>query len=620
MISISSSDKRFCFLPWRSAAVGWTVAALALLAGVPLFLCMPPWNDVTLHDMAARAMLRGGVHYRDVFDTNLPGIDWAMAGIRSVLGRSYEAMRAVDLLVIALEVVLLLGWVRRCGGASYTVAWLAASAALFYPFTSEFNHIQRDPWLLLPALTAARLRLSRTLNSILNSTGQAGIAEISLPSSIENESPFWRSGVEGVLWGVAVWVKPHVIIPAFALWLASVIIIARRETGQRIRRDLLGLMTGGLLAGSAGVAWLVGTGAWPYFLDVFLNWNPSYLDDMWGSALARFIRTFYCFRPWGILHYAAIALAVLALWEVRIWSHQSGQPRRVWGTPWLYAAAGSESVAIARAFLAAFYLGWLAQGIFLQKGFDYVQIPLLLLAMAMVATHRWAFGFAYLIWFATLAAILNCPALAPVARTIEPWLPEVRAIQDPLTDLHIMKYWSRCWREGGSAELRDKLGHFTDIHCGTNWEDLEGVAKYLKTLNPPLGPGELNCWHDSTHPLYLMLDLDPATRYMHYGTAFGIRKQAGIIAEEVAGSRQKYVVSDLLRMTWSYQEAYAPGANGDPHQLPRWFPASQRAVFPWNQPIVFRSGRYVVHKVEKPLGLIDVPDWNSLDSLGPGEK
>ena len=48
------------------AAAGWAVAALALLAGVPLFLCMPPWNDVTLHDMVVRTILRGGVPYRDV--------------------------------------------------------------------------------------------------------------------------------------------------------------------------------------------------------------------------------------------------------------------------------------------------------------------------------------------------------------------------------------------------------------------------------------------------------------------------------------------------------------------------------------------------------------------------
>ncbi|MFO0822339.1 MAG: hypothetical protein U0792_04360 [Gemmataceae bacterium] len=148
-------------LPWRSATAGWVVTALTLLAGVPLFLCMPPWVDVTLYDMAARSILRGGVYYRDVFDTNLPGVTWVMASVRFVFGWSYEALRVFDLLVIAAEVALLIVWVRKAGGSAAAAAWFAAAAALFYLGTSEFNHIQRDPWMLLPALVAARLRLSR---------------------------------------------------------------------------------------------------------------------------------------------------------------------------------------------------------------------------------------------------------------------------------------------------------------------------------------------------------------------------------------------------------------------------------------------------------------------------
>jgi hypothetical protein len=110
-------------------------------------------------------------------------------------------------------------------------------------------------------------------------------------------------------------------------------------------------------------------------------------------------------------------------------------------------------------------------------------------------------------------------------------------------------------------------------------------------VQPPLGPGELNCWHDSTHPLYLLLDLDPATRYMHYGTVFGIRKQVPRIAAEVAASRQRYVVSDRLLM---------PAGNND-----------RTPLFPWNQPVVFESPRYLVHRVVNPLGVIDIPNPGS---------
>src|SRR6478672_7961377 len=96
---VSPTCRRGCTWarPWRSTGCGYCVALVALVVGIPLFLCMPPWNDVTLHDMAVRGMLRGGVHYRDVFDTNLPGIDWAMALVRVVFGWSYETLRACDL-------------------------------------------------------------------------------------------------------------------------------------------------------------------------------------------------------------------------------------------------------------------------------------------------------------------------------------------------------------------------------------------------------------------------------------------------------------------------------------------------------------------------------------------
>src|SRR5947209_11592665 len=94
-------------LPWRSARLGWAVATAALVAGVPVFLRTPPWCDVTLYDVAARNLLRGGVLYRDVFDTNLPGFVWALAAVRAVLGWSYEALWTVDLAIVAGSVALI---------------------------------------------------------------------------------------------------------------------------------------------------------------------------------------------------------------------------------------------------------------------------------------------------------------------------------------------------------------------------------------------------------------------------------------------------------------------------------------------------------------------------------
>jgi hypothetical protein len=526
-----------------------------MLVAVPPFLCMPPWGDVTLYDVAARNVLRGGVHYRDVFDTNLPGMVWAMAAIRATCGWSSEALRVWDLAVVGWAVVLLAGWVRKGGPPAAAGAWFVAAAALFYLFTSEFSHCQRDPWMLLPAALAARLRLRQVHR------GPNGNRRLLGPAVLE-----------GFVWGLAVWMKPHVLIPAAGVWLVSAVVLARIHDLGSIAIDFLGLLIGGILAGLPGVLWLVGTGAWPEFVDVFTRWNPEYTARTWGELPERVGSAFAYFFPWGNVHFAAIPVALWYLWRVR----------------------SSEPGAAARGLLGAFYMAWLGQAVVLQRGLDYARVPDTFLALAVLSTGRWAGGYVLLVVVLTIGGL----------RGANP---------------DVLQLWPRCWREGSTPELRDRLGYYTDIHCGTTWTDLDGVTRFLRTVDPPLRDRELNCWHDSTHPLYLMLDLKPATRYMHYGTVFPIRSQADRIRREVAGCPQRYVVSDLRRMTYVKVEAYAPGAGG-PNSLPAWFPRSQRDLFPWNQPIVFRSGRYLVHRVSRPPRPeeIDIPEWNDLDQLGPG--
>ncbi len=576
---------------------------------MPLFVCMPPWADVTLYDVAARNILRGGVHYRDVFDTNLPGMPWLMAAFRVAFGRSYEALRAADLLVVGAIVWALCGWVRRAGGTGYAVAWFVAAAALFYPFQTEYTHIQRDVWMLLPAVVAARLRLKKLeeptpqpppcregTSEPLRSVEVCDLSRSEAPSLQGGGWGVGSSPLEGFIWGVAVWLKPHVVVPAFAVWLTSAILLTKREPVRRVFADLGGLVLGGLLAGVPGVLWLVYSGAWEHFLRVFLEWNPHYLADA-GPLRDRFTTVFDCLRPWSVVQFAALPLALLAVWRA--------------------CARRPDEEATARVLLAALYLGWMAQAVLMQKAFDYVHTPLTFLGMAILAGHRWCFGFVYLLWFLVTGLLVNVaetyPPAEPYVRAIDPASVYVKFEKHPLLDGDIIKLWPRCWREGSSPELRDRLGQYTDIHCGTKWQELEAVAAYLRPLG--LGDGELNCWHDSTHPLYLLLDLKPATRYMHYGTVFAIRPKRAEIVAAVRDSPQKYVVSDLLRTTYDRGAVYRPESwrPGDP--LPVWLPAAERERFPWNQPVVFRSGRYVVHKIDPnvPLGVIRVPDWGKLD-------
>ena len=195
------------FRPWRSALPGWLAFALLAAVGVPLFLRMPLWCDATLYDVAARNILTGGTHYKDVFDTNPPGFVWLLCGVRAALGWSPEALRAVDLLIVAAVVAVLLRWAREAGATPAGVAWAAAGVAAFYPFLSEFNHVQRDVWMMLPALLAARLRLRRV------AAARAG--------PITDGRVFRSAAVEGVVWAAAFWIKPHVAFPAVAAWLVT---------------------------------------------------------------------------------------------------------------------------------------------------------------------------------------------------------------------------------------------------------------------------------------------------------------------------------------------------------------------------------------------------------------
>src|SRR5262249_61197776 len=136
--------------------------------------------------------------------------------------------------------------------------------------------------------------------------------------------------------------------------------------------------------------------------------------------------------------------------------------------------------------LAALYLGWLMQAIVLQKGLDYVHVPETLLAMALLASQRWAVGFAFLVWFAIVGAALNFSKCDAQVRTFNRWFPAIRLERHPLADWAVVSVWPRCWRDGSSSELRDRLGQYNDVHCGTRWQELERGSVFLRTIDPPL--------------------------------------------------------------------------------------------------------------------------------------
>ena len=84
------------------------------------------------------------------------------------------------------------------------------------------------------------------------------------------------------------------------------------------------------------------------------------------------------------------------------------------------------------------------------------------------------------------------------------------------------------------------------------------------------------------------------------------RSKRDQIRREAFESPARYVVSDLVPATYLRPIGPAPPP-GPATALPPDFPAWGKDVYPWNQPVVFRAGRYVVHEVRDPRGEIDFP-------------
>src|SRR5258706_11539453 len=128
----------------REHVVVFALLILLLLLAVPPFLCMELHSDAILFDIYARNLQKGGVAYRDWCETNLPGMAWLQWGVRSVVGWRSEVIRAVDLVVVGTIVLLLARWQR---GLPFTWRFALAFALLvFYLGSSEWCHVQRDPW------------------------------------------------------------------------------------------------------------------------------------------------------------------------------------------------------------------------------------------------------------------------------------------------------------------------------------------------------------------------------------------------------------------------------------------------------------------------------------------
>jgi len=609
---------------WHSIWMPRVLTVIAVVLGLPMFLRMPPWVDITLYDMAARTILSGGSHYRDVFDTNPPGFVWALTAIRFLFGPSYEALWIVDLVIVA-GIVLLVDRLARWGGATRATRWWTfAGIAFFYPFSTEGVHAQRDVWLSLPALLAVLVRVRRTRPNV----PQSGRFEAAM--------------LEGILWGLAVWVKPHVMVMAAGVWLLTI----RRLSGERFWRnaavDFAGNIAGGLIVGLAGLTLLYASGSWSACLDVFTTWNQSYTSLIRRELEERYKMELHWFPPWSLLLIPTIPLALISVLDAKVWcSRGSPASGGSWVgryvPKWLYDPGADDSVRFVRAVLGGCYLLWAAQALYLQRGFQYVHVTETFLMFGLWAAHRWVMPAAMLLWIAATSGLwLVADAHPPLKNELlEVAFDDLERdhylIRHPLADPARMRRWPSCWRMDYTAtergQLRDALKHVRHHEASIGWEELEEVAEFLRSQPGGVKDHEVIAWHDSPHAIYLILGIKPGIRFMHVYTirVIGPEAESRMYEEmEAALPRARFIVGDLQITTLGFQPNSAQheliaeaGVPGD--LLPPRFDDDMRARFPFTHRTVFRSGggsgRYVVFKADEL-----VPHPVQIPNFGPGMK
>jgi hypothetical protein len=529
--------------------IAWTALAVLLIAGLPLFFCMAPWLDVTLYDIAARTVLRGGVPYRDIFDTNLPGPLWVHMLVRSTLGYRSEVLRIVDAGIVGVSIILLVNWLRPLGLSRAARVGLAFVLCAFYLSTAELCHCQRDVWMLFPALAALYLRRRQLAEIMDETTPLRRLAG--------------RSVLEGFCWGLAFWIKPFVAVPGLACWLVAALLARRTpQVARRLAVDAFCVLLGGLIIGGIGVAWMMACGAWGPFLHVLTVWNPEYVAHARAMPLRERVGfMFGAFRVWDLLNVAAVPIALVTLCRG------------------LLLADGKQNTLL---LLAGFYLAWLGQVVILQQMHEYIQVPPLLI------------GLTFLAGSAATIARLSARRIAVIAFSVFVF---AALTQHPLLRWNRLSAWPRCWTDGSTAELRNRLSRVNSEH-NPDWVKLGEVADFLRGLN--LKDGELTCYNDSTHPLYLDLDLQPSTPFLHFGLLLRCCPgRSEDMREMLARSRERYVVSDLQDPM--PERTFDEVAASNELALPTTFPASDRSLFPWTEPIVFRRGRYLVHRISGPV-------------------
>ncbi|QDT33557.1 hypothetical protein [Thalassoglobus polymorphus] len=545
-------------------------AGILLIALGPLFLRLPVTNDAVLYDLEARWMKAGVLPYRDIVEANFPGVLVIHSLTRSSLGESNEALRIVDLTIVCTMLLLLLACVVKGTGSYRFGGWSAVFGLLFYLSLSEWCHCQRDIWLLLPAVGGCLLR----------------ILQVQRQATATSAKIFVHSLIEGCVWGLGIWLKPHLLIVCVVVWVMSIFMI---QGWKRKAIDGSGLLAGGVIMGAIGLWSLMRLGALEAFLVSLREWNPGYLEARSQNwTLARYKVMNIILAPWTLLHLVAIPLSSLSVsrYLLEQFALPLAREERISLVKMLFATrqnlqtnskdalqpAARNDQAFVRALLSAVYLFWLLQAHFLQHLFDYVHIPAILLSIGVLGVHAGQYR------------LLRTPAILLPLILLGLW-------RSPFTDANQMRLWEPATQGDLTPAETESLARLPN----PKWEDLAEIESFLRDQN--VHERDVLMFNSDLVTLYWNLNLTSPTPYVYLfelQNYFPERKE--LIDAAMINGPQKFVITDLVSCGMPSRSAEEIGPEG-PLAPPPGYTRANLKAYPWSEPVVFRSGRYLVHKV-----------------------
>lgn len=212
------------------------------------------------------------VPYRDFWETSLPGSYAFHYVVGKLFGYGDFAFRCVDL---ALLCVLLIGtfvFMSRFGRLA--AAWAASLFGLLYLSKGQTMSLQRDYSGVIPI----------------------ALALLCLPAMMDKPVPRSRFAIVGLLFGIAVLIKPHLVIGLPVIFGA--LLALRWHSQARSTRDFLlcaALCSAALLAPLViALIWLAVHSALVPFADLSLHYFPLYsVLTGWAANVSSQYRLFY---------------------------------------------------------------------------------------------------------------------------------------------------------------------------------------------------------------------------------------------------------------------------------------------------------------------------------------